>query len=110
MRSATYTKLNFHISNFDKTGISSTNTTEAVNQRKRTLKEILPQRIYDDYNRMAYGTTALEKILCKITDKSFLYKILTCVAIIGYIPNAFLNRTKMKTYQLRKKHILKTNN
>lgn len=96
MRDASYSKLDFYVSNYDLSGVSTINWTANKKERERFLKEILPERIYADYQRMAYGETTLEKLECKMGKKSFLYKLLTYLAIFGYIPKAILNRVKMK--------------
>lgn len=95
LRNSSYQYIDEYIANFDVTGISSTNHHQTFNERKRFLQEVLPPRIYKDYYKQVYGETKLERILCKISDKSIIYKVITAIAILLYSPIALHNRTKM---------------
>ncbi len=92
LRNATYKPMNFYISNFDFTGISIKNVALASNERDVFLKHLLPTAIYNDYKRMCYGETTLEKLLCKTEENSFFYKWMTLLAVISYAPISLKNR------------------
>ena len=92
MRNATYKPLNFYISNFDFTGISIKNVTLATHERENFLRILLPIAIYNDYKKMCYGETTLEKLLCKTEEDSIFYKWMTLLAMISYVPISLKNR------------------
>lgn len=98
-----YQCIDKYISNYDVTGISSIRHQENFKERQRFLSEILPPKILSDYKRVAYGETSLERILCKLQEKDFLYKLITLSAILFYAPIAFFNRAKMFWKRIMKK-------
>lgn len=95
MNNASYERLNIYIVNYDTTGISSTNWATTKIERQRYLQELLPQRIYEDYYRLQYGETLLEKILCKIKPNTTYYKLLTYIAVLLYLPISLKHRIYM---------------
>lgn len=95
MNSRSYKYIDLYISNYDVTGISSVRHQENFNERQRFLAELLPPRILSDYKRLVYGETSLERILCKLKEKDFLYKLITFFATLLYTPIALCNRAKM---------------
>lgn len=103
LKNASYKKIDHIISEFDYSGISSTKYQETYEEHKRFLTELLPLRIYKDYKRMNLGETQLERILCKLQEKDFLYKLITLSAILFYAPTAFCNRAKMFWKRIMKK-------
>lgn len=103
LKNASYKKIDHIISEFDYSGISSTKYQETYEEHKRFLTELLPLRIYKDYKRMNLGETQLERILCKLQEKDFLYKLITLSAILFYAPTAFCNRAKMLWKRIMKK-------
>lgn len=103
LKNASYKKTDHIISEFDYSGISSTKYQETYEEHKRFLTELLPLRIYKDYKRMNLGETQLERILCKLQEKDFLYKLITLSAILFYAPIAFFNRAKMFWKRIMKK-------
>lgn len=92
---ASYEPLHFVVADYDITGISSTNYQLTTEERNRFLSTLLPSRMYDDYRKMVYGETALEKIQIKIQG-SVKYKLLTIIALVIYSPTALFNRIRMK--------------
>lgn len=95
LNNASYASLNFFITYFDVLGISATQWMKTREERDRFLSELLPKRIHDDYRRMCYGETTLEKLLCKIKPNSLTYRFLTGWAILLYAPIAAMNRLNM---------------
>lgn len=93
--SASYASLNFFITRFDLSGISTTQWMKTLEERNRFLQELLPKRIYADYIRMSCGETTLEKLLCKTKPDSWMYKLLTGWAILLYAPTAVVHRLNM---------------
>ena len=103
LKNRSYKLIDEYISCYDVTGISSTRHQENYNERQHFLIEILSPRIFNDYKRLVFGETKLERIICKLNNKSFLYKLLTIFAILCYTPTALLNRAKMFRKKISKK-------
>lgn len=102
MNNATSTTLGFFTTYYDVTGLSATSYTQSLSESERLFKELLPERIINDYNRLCYGETTLERLLCKMPERSMAYRALTVAAAIIYSPVAIYHRLRMK---LKKKRL-----
>lgn len=103
LKNASYKKIDHIISDFDYSGISSTKHQETFEEHQRFLTELLPPRILNDYKRLVYGETKLERIICKLNNNSYLYKLITVFAIISYAPTALCNRIIILRNKISKK-------
>lgn len=87
-----YKKLDFFISNYDASGISTINPSLSKKERERFLKELLPEKIYEDYHRMTSPDRKAESILNRFETTDLRYKIISFVCFACYIPEYLKNR------------------
>lgn len=92
MNNASYAKMNFYTVLYDISGVSSSNWFRTAKERQKFLLEVLPPRIYNDYEIMVHGSTLLERILSKIKKNGIIYSVITIIAIILFSPCAIVHR------------------
>ncbi|MDB4225818.1 hypothetical protein N9800_01025, partial [bacterium] len=87
IKNASYQKLSLIISKYNIEGLSSTNH-QLNNEERESIKNIFfPERQKLDYERMTKGETYLEKVLCRVNERSVTYIFLTGIALFfwGFI-------------------------
>ncbi len=103
MKNATTKKIDLFISKYDVTGISSTNYYLTAQERDHFLSKILPDRIKSDYNRMLYGKTLLERVICRLRKKSFGYRLITLLSLVVFAPISITRRGCLLLSNVKKK-------
>ena len=93
MKGGTYRKLDHFISNYDASGISTTNPATSKKERERFLKELLPPMIYEDYRRTT-SAKSIERIITRINSNSITYKIIRLFCFICYAPIHLKNKIR----------------
>ena len=95
LRDATFNNTDIIISTYNVEGISYIQASEAYKEKQEFLNELIKPRIKKDIDKVTFGETPIEKVLCKIHEKSFRYKTIQTLAILMYSPTALNNRIRM---------------
>lgn len=77
LRNATIRRLDVVVANYDLNGVSFTNYSLTYKERMDGFAEIMGTRTMNDYERLCYGHTLLERIVHKVEKHPFLYKLMT---------------------------------
>lgn len=96
LKNATLKRVDVIIANYDLDGISFKNYQLAFEERKNGFAEIMGIRTRDDYERLCYGSSLLERIMHKVEKYPVLYKFMTLynlpIGVIYKIINIFFRR------------------
>ena len=85
LHEASYHPINTVVSLFNTEGISTTNYWQVREEKERGAKMLLGEIVYNDYARLSYGETILEKVVRNVEDVPCLYKFLTCLSLFVFV-------------------------
>lgn len=96
LRNATMRRLDVIVANYGLDGMSFTNYQLTYDERREGFAEIMGARTRDDYERLCYGGTLLERIMHKVEKYPSLYKLMTLynlpIGLFYKIVNLFFHR------------------
>lgn len=81
---ASYSPMDTVVSNYNLEGISFTRYWQVAEERREGAKTVLGERLYNDYVKLCYGESIVEKVICRIEPYPFLKRLLNLFALVVF--------------------------